>query len=130
VHTAYHEPIFVKLAKAVIVQGTHNAGPKALSQEGLTLCDVFPGFIYKLPLLFIRMGFHPLPKICPFYVGMVLEITVAAIVRTSVAGEADLPGYVVVLLFHPDIKEGQLFKQMVLHSSWFSRFRTVSYLPL
>jgi hypothetical protein len=61
---------------------------------------------------------------------MVLEITVAAIVRTFVAGEADLPGYVVVLLFHPDIKEGQLFKQMVLHSSWFSRFRTVSYLPL
>jgi len=113
VHAADHEPVFVKLAEPVIVQGTHNAGPKALSQESSALSDMLPGSVHKLQLFFIGTGSYSLPKISPFYIGMVLEIAGAAIVRTSPAGEADLSGYPVVGFFHLGIEPGQLSKQCV-----------------
>jgi len=111
VHAADHEPVFVKLAKPVIVQGTHNAGLKALSQEISALPGVLSGSVHKLPLFFIGTGSYSLPKISPFYIGMVLEIAGAAIVRTSPAGEADLAGRPVVGLIHLGIEPGQLSKQ-------------------
>jgi hypothetical protein len=111
VHAAYHESIFVKLAKPVIVQGAHNTGSKALSQEILALSDVFPGSGHKFPLFFMRPGTYSLPKISPFYISMVLEIAVTAIVRTSSAGEADLVRRLVVCLLHLEIELGQLSKQ-------------------
>jgi len=111
VHAADHEPVSVKLAKPVIVQGTHDAGLKALSQESSALPGVFPGSVHKLPLFFIRTGSYSLPEISPFYIGMVLEIAGAAIVRTSPAGEADLSGYPVVGFFHLGIEPGELSKQ-------------------
>ncbi len=115
VHTAYHEPVFVKLAKPVIVQGTHDAGLNALSQENSALFDVLPSSVKKLPLCFIGTGHDPLPEIRPFYVSMVLEIAVAAIVRTPVAGEADLAGHPFIGIFHLGIETGQFSEQGVFH---------------
>jgi len=111
VHAADHEPVFVKLAEPVIVQGTHDAGSQALSQESSALSDILPGSVHELPLFFTGTGPYPLPKISPFYISMVLEVASAAIVRTSVAGEADLPGSPIVGLLHLGIEPGQFFKQ-------------------
>lgn len=99
-HAADHEPVFVKLAKPVIVQGTHDAGFQALSQQTSALFNVLPGSVHKLPLFLIGTGLYPLPKVSPFYIRMVLEMAGAAIVRTSPAGEADLAGCLVVGLLH------------------------------
>jgi hypothetical protein len=92
--------MFVKLAKAVVVKGTHNPGPKALGQQNLTFLNILPGFVNILLLFVIRTGFFPLPKVSPFYVRMVLKIARAAIVRTSLAGKADNATRPVVCLFH------------------------------
>ena len=111
VHAAYHGPVFVELTKPVIVQRTHNAGPKALSQENSAPSDILPGSVYKLPLFFIGTGSYSIPKISPFYIRMVLEMAGAAVVSASAAREADLVGVPVVCALHIGVEQGQLCEQ-------------------
>jgi hypothetical protein len=112
-HAADHEPVFVKLAKTLIVQGTHDAGFQALSQEGSALSDILPSSIHKLPLFFIGAESHSLPKISPLYIRVMLEVAGAAIITTSMTGEPNTSGRPIVSLIHLGIEPRQLLKQGV-----------------
>jgi len=108
---ADHEPVFVKPATPLIVQGTHHIGPKALGHENPAVSDVRFGSVDILALVFIATRSHALPNIRPLYIGMMAEIACAAIVSTHRAGQADLARHMVVGLLHLSIKLRQLLKQ-------------------
>ena len=102
--TADHESVVVDSAKPLIVCRAHNLRSPSLSKETLPLFDPVFGLSYEFLLAMVRIRFYTFPYIRPLQVGVMLKVTVAAVVRAHFTGKADLLGDEVVGLFHLRVK--------------------------
>jgi hypothetical protein len=117
VHAADHEPVFIKLAKCVVVQRAHDARPQTLGQGYATPFYILLGLGQGGLQQFLRTRLQSLPKIGPFYVSMMLEIAGAAIVWTAFTGETYLSSGPVVSIFHLGIESRQVCKKVTFRHS-------------
>ena len=100
VHATDHQAVGIYHAHPVFVAWAHEGGSLPLGDEGSGLGNISGCALHDGIEPFVVEPPDALPQIGPFGIGVVEEITVTAIIRTSGAGQADLVGNNLVLVLH------------------------------
>ncbi len=121
---ADHQPVGIQPAKPLIVKRAHKLRPLAPGKQKTALLHIVFGPLHDAVQSGIVKGSDPLPQIGPFTVGVMEEIGITAIVRTSLTGQSDILRDLIVDRSHGLINFPYLTRKLGWQKEFFHEYFT------